>query len=62
MSFMQASHMRGKDKPLKLSSNAFFFHGDLWTEQELRQRWHITPEGEPAESPASALPPPAGQA
>jgi hypothetical protein len=36
------------EKPLKLSSNTFFFHGDLWTEDELRQRWHITPEGEPA--------------
>jgi hypothetical protein len=55
---MQAGCSPTKEKPLRLSSNAFFFHGDLWSEEELRQRWHITTEGEPAEpdAPAIALP------
>jgi hypothetical protein len=27
------------DKPIKMGPNSYYFHGELWTEQEISERW-----------------------
>ena len=29
------------EKPIKLGPNSYYFHGDLWTAEEMTQRWGI---------------------
>jgi len=29
------------EKPLKLGPNSYYFHGDLWTAEEMIQRWGV---------------------
>jgi hypothetical protein len=40
------------EKPIKLADNTWYFHGDLWTAEELNRRWGIVVE--PGESEAHA--------
>jgi len=29
------------EKPIKLGPNSYYFHGDLWTAEEMMQRWGV---------------------
>jgi len=29
------------EKPIKLGPNSYYFHGDLWTAEEMIQRWGV---------------------
>jgi hypothetical protein len=34
------------DTPIKLGPNTFYFHGDLWTAEEIKERWGVDAEHE----------------
>jgi len=29
------------EKPIKLGPNSYYFHGDLWTAEEMMERWGV---------------------
>ena len=31
------------EAPIKLGSNTYYFHGDLWSAEELKDRWGLEP-------------------
>jgi len=35
---------------IKLGPNTYYFHGDLWTAEELKDRWGIQPKDLPSEA------------
>ena len=38
------------EAPIKLGPNTYYFHGDLWTAEELKHRWGIQPHDLPSET------------
>ena len=38
------------EAPIKLGPNTYYFHGDLWTAEELKGRWGIQANDLPSET------------